>query len=711
MLTDLPEHIVTSLSLDDDDNLYAGVTGSGRVYKLVTVGQSDQTTTSPSVFFESGQGSVTSLSFCPFDKRLYVGTAEKGAVYSIDKSGKAKAEYQTQDRIVTGCVKDSKGDLFVSTAAKGHLIKLSADGGLSNLAGSDAFYSLYYDRASDQVFSGDGEGDITHLKNDTLSHDSFFVPVCHTEQEAVPTLCSDGKGRLFAATANLGVVRTFAMKPAAHAAYTSAVKDGGRTCKWSRLRSFGAYNEVCQEIASQVTVSSRSGQTAQPDSTWAPWQPAAYSTAAGTYALNSPPGRYLQYKLTWRDERDGTISGAAHGSAKKVCENADKVSDAIAPVTIGRVEVSYQPTNLAPEFNSISLRSGAARSGKEEVTVTASDNDGDNLSLAIEVSSDGGKTWNKIAQDLRCKTNEKRNYVEIKPQHPQDQSGAASNPDNSDRKLDASKVSHVAPSSASEQLSRSHISHQDISPRSCNPAKTPKTLNDRLQAMSIRNPGQPERDEDNAKYLDDAKPSGQDSGVSGDKNEDKDKEAKHDETGKAKDEQSKKADSASDQLKDKSKLPSGQPLAQVQQTDAQNGTEKIVWNWDTTKLQDGSYLVKFIVSDQPSNPMGHLQTIALRTVEIENSAPEITSIKLTHDKGDSASIKVVAHDKHTPIVNAIYRFDDGEPFALGNADNITDGLDAQFEAQEIAIPHGSHKLEVQVTNKAGNTATKTVSAI
>ncbi len=446
MLAERPEHIVTCLSVDDDDNLYAGVTGSGRVYKLTVAGQSDQTTTSPSVFFDSGQGSVTSLSFCSFDKRLYLGTAEKGAVYSVDKSGKAKAEYQTQDRIVTGCVKDSKGDLFVSTAAQGHLIKLSAAGGLVNLAGSDAFYSLYYDRASDQVFSGDGEGDITHLKNDTLSHDSFFVPVCHTEQEAVPTLCGDGKGRLFAATANLGVVRTFAMKPASHATYTSAVKDGGRTCKWSRLRAFGAYNEVSEEIASQVTVSSRSRQTAQPDSTWAPWQPAAYSTAAGTYALNSPPGRYLQYKLTWRDERDGTISGAsAHGSAKKTGYNLRKKIEAIAPVAIGRVQVNYQ-------------------------------------------------------------------------------------------------------------------------------------------------------------------------------------------------------------------------------------------------------------------------TIALRTVEIENSAPEITSIKLTHGKGDSASIKVVAHDNHTPIVNAIYRFDDGEAFALGNTDDITDGLDAQFEAREIAIPHGSHKLKVRVTNKAGNSAVKAVSA-
>lgn len=72
----LPEQIITSLCVDDEDNLYAGVVGSGKVYKFSPGdgGKSKPAT----VFFDSGQASVSSLSYCSFDKRLLVGTAEKG---------------------------------------------------------------------------------------------------------------------------------------------------------------------------------------------------------------------------------------------------------------------------------------------------------------------------------------------------------------------------------------------------------------------------------------------------------------------------------------------------------------------------------------------------------------------------------------------------------------------------------------------------------
>ncbi len=185
-IAQLPEQIITSLCFDDSDNLYAGVTGTGKVYKLAeTQGKKLEQT----VVFDSGQASVTALFYSNSDKRLYVGTAEKAAVYSIDKEGKSHAEYQSSDHIVTGIVRDTKGDLYVSTAASGHLVKLS-HGTVTSLASSDAFYTLHYDATHDSVFSGDAEGDITQMRQDPLSHESFFLPVCHTEQEAVLALAS-----------------------------------------------------------------------------------------------------------------------------------------------------------------------------------------------------------------------------------------------------------------------------------------------------------------------------------------------------------------------------------------------------------------------------------------------------------------------------------------------------------------------------------------
>lgn len=677
VIAKLQEQIITSLAVDESNNLYAGVTASGAVYQipLNKVKHSDASAddnaalekTIATKIFDSGQANVTCLFYSSHDHRLYVGTSEKGAVYSIDQNKNVRAEYQTQDHIVTGVAKDSKGDLYVATAAQGHLVKLPASGGVVNLASSDAFYTLHYDRGRDAVFSGDAEGDITHAQTDPLSRESYFVPVCHSEQEAILALASNGTGTLFAGTCNLAFARTFDMKPANNATYTSIVKDAGRTARWSRLRAYGAYNEVSDLIGKQIDVESRTGDTSQPDGTWSQWQKSQYKDEA--YVLNAPAGRYMQYRLIWHPDNSTTSGGM--------------------PVAIGKTEVSYQPANSAPDFSTISLKTGSACSGKEDVTINAVDPDGDNLALAIDVSEDGGKTWTQVASNLRpahsdlpARPGYKSAYTE------------KSSPDPANR---------VPPDS---------ISNQPVKPNGLLPLIQGQTTND--SARSGANPSIP---------LDETRPTekpsepepGKDDKDKSDKDQEKykDKEARHDDGDKAKEGDLKKADakeSKPEKQKSKNKVPVA-PATAKSSDNASSSGEKFTWTWDTSKLKDGSYLIKFTADDLPSNPHGHLQTIALRTVEVENAPPEITSVKLNQGKNHSATLVVRAHDKHTPIVNATYRFDDGEPFALGSADNITDGLDAEFTVNEITIPHGSHKLEVQVTNKAGNSATKTINVL
>ncbi|HEY9719181.1 MAG TPA: hypothetical protein V6C69_17025 [Trichormus sp.] len=680
----LTEQIITCMCVDQDDNLYAGVAGSGKVYKLPP-GQKDRLAPrTASMLFDSGQADVTCLFYSQNDKRLYIGTAERGDVYSIDAAGAVKAEYQSPDHIVTGIVRDSKGDLYVATAASGHLFKLAANGAQTTLATSEAFYTLLYDRATDTVYSGDGEGDITQAQTDPLSHDSYFVPVSHTEEEAVLALASDGKGKLFCGTSNLAVARTFEMKPASPAVYTSIVKDAGRKAKWSRLRAFGAYNEVSDLIARTVQVESRSGEISQPDETWSNWLPAKYSDEA--YVLASPPGRYMQYRLTWRPDTGATKSSA----------------HAKAPVSIGKVEVTYQPTNVAPEFTSISLKTGTACSAKQDVSVVATDPDGDNLALSIEASADGAKTWIPLVANLRS-------------HHPSKDAHAAGDKAAESKKRETNSESHKPnkEEQKEEPKERSAASNQKDTD-----VATPS--NPHLGYESENSSGA------DAVELDADKPADPDADKDKDKDKEKDKdadkenkEAKHEDKGDAdksasddkgaKDKVIVKETKAADKLHSKAKLPSGQPLAQLKAAEPSTTGEKFTWNWDTAKLKDGNYVVKMTLDDVPSNPAGHLQTVALRTIEVDNSPPEITLLKLTKGKDRAAgSLSVKAHDKFTPIVNATYRFDDGEPFALGNPDNITDGLDAEFAVNDLTIPHGSHKLEVQVTNEAGNTATKTI---
>jgi hypothetical protein len=673
------------------------VTGTGKVYRITPVKEPGA---EPKVtaLFDSGQATVMSLFYCRGDKRLYVGTAEKGAVYSVDRSGASKAEYQSPDHIITGVVRDSKGDLYVASAAQGHLIKIAPNGAVTTLATSEAFYTLYYDRAQDAVFSGDGEGDITQAQVDPLSHESYFLPVCHTEQEAVLAISSDGKGRLFAGTSNLAMARTFDMKPSTSATYTSIVRDAGRQARWSRVRAYGAYNEVSDALARTIQVETRTGETSSPDETWSPWRAASY--ANDSYVISSASGRYMQYRLVWKPDQEGTKSG---GEAR--------------PASVGKIEVTYQPTNLPPEFSTISLKTGTACSGKQEVTINATDPDNDNLALAVEVSRDGAKTWTEVASDLRSHhtSTSKETHSSEKTSTSSDSSSKDKSSDDADKSkdlksddADKSKDAKNDDSGNKDKTAGPDDKHDSEDAAASSP--------DMLDASAEEKPSNPD-DGDKDKDKDKSKDSDKDKDKDKDaQDKDKDnKEAKKDDQKSDSEKAAKslediraQAKAALEKLKSKNKLPAGQPLAHVKGTDSGSSGEKFTWNWDTSKLKDGSYVVKFVLNDQPSNPAGHLETVALRTIEIDNAPPEIVSVKLTHEKEKKVSIVVTAHDKHTPIVNATYRFDDGEPFALGSPDNITDGLDADFAVTDINIPHGSHKLEVQVTNKAGNTATKTI---
>src|SRR5581483_5593102 len=127
----------------------------------------------------------------------------------------------------------------------------------------------------------------------------------------------------------------------------------------------------------QIKVETRTGESSQPDETWSAWKDAAFKD--GAFAINSPAARYFQYKLTWKSSDNNNAS----------------------PASIGRVEVSYLPRDMAPKISTVSVKPASNLSGKQNIDVTGTDSDNDNLSLNIEISSDAGKTWQTLAANLR----------------------------------------------------------------------------------------------------------------------------------------------------------------------------------------------------------------------------------------------------------------------------------------------------------------------
>ncbi len=325
-----------------------------------------------------------------------------------------------------------------------------------------------------------------------------------------------------------------------------------------------------------------------------------------------------------------------------------------APVILGRVEVSYLPADAAPKIASVSLKPATAMSGKHDLTVSGTDPDNDNLLLSIAISPDGARSWQPLVSDLRPKRISKAAVKE-----------------------ETSPEGNEKTTAASETREKSSDEDKD-------------------------------KDKDKDKNKDKETKDG---------DKDAPKEGEKDPLG----ELSKKVThkSGKDKAKDKDKSKDLKanivrlPLEKKPEKSSNDNSsgakitaEDFSWSFDTSKLKDGNYIVKFTVDDRPSNPEDHHEAVALRSVTIDNAPPEIESMDSSRDADGNLKIKITAVDKLTPITNATFKIDDGEPFALGGVDGGTDGLQVTLGAGGLKVKPGSHKLEVKLSDAAGNSVTK-----
>jgi hypothetical protein len=721
------ESIIASLAVDDTDNLYAGTASTGKVYKIDAARKS-------SVVFDSGQAHILSMFYHKPSGELLIGTGERGSVYALAKTGKAKAVYQSPDHFVTGVVKDAKGDLYVSSAGTGHLVRVMPTGETTTLATSDAFYTLHYDAETDSVISGDAEGDVTMAIIDPLTKQPYFMPVSHTEQEAVLALASNGKN-LYAGTSNLAVLREFRMQLSDKPVYVSAVKDASKPARWSRIHAYGPFNERNLELAAKLKMETRTGETAKPDETWSNWQPAALQ--GDTFAVASPVGRYFQYKLSWDTSKD-----------KLGAEKIDKL-------TLGRIDTTFLPTNTLPQISSISVRSGIAVAGKQEISVTGTDADGDNLMLSMDFSSDGGTTWKPLKDEIRSKTSAKKESKStVVSDDDEVISADGKDKDGKDKDKEKSKDDPPSAESTATKDGDGKSSDKDADKSSGDKSKSDKS--DKSDKSEEKKDGAKSEsfgvsaDEPDMIALDDqeetARARHKKKEGAGDKNhgdkkpEDKAEDKKDGEGDKKADSEKKDGDKKAegdshdkdghdkdhDKAKDSDKKKDTKVTAKKKATPRANlptssggdsgskateggaTTETFTYSWDTKKQPDGNYLVRFTIDDRLSNPSGHQQVVNLRSVIVDNAAPEIELIDHKRQADGKLEFKVTASDKLTSVANATYKIDDGEPFALSFDPDSIDGLKATLVASNVKVGTGSHKVEVKVSDRAGNTATKTI---
>jgi sugar lactone lactonase YvrE len=216
-------------------------------------------------------------------------------------------------------------------------------------------------------------------------------------------------GRLAAfATANPGRVVAVGDGVESPATYLSDVHDTNSVATWGLLR---------WEAEGRVALSTRSGNTEEPDDSWSAWTE-PYPDAAGS-GITSPPARFLQ----WRAELTESAAPPATLTAVTVAYLPRNTRPRVASVTVHPPGVVFQRPFTSDDTAIAGLDDAVAdarrppgdtgppspspgrrmfRKGLQTITWSADDPDEDDrLSYALEYRRDGDEAWRELRRDLR----------------------------------------------------------------------------------------------------------------------------------------------------------------------------------------------------------------------------------------------------------------------------------------------------------------------
>jgi hypothetical protein len=209
-------------------------------------------------------------------------TGTKSAIYAITKDGSIETVYNSGEQTVYSATMRGDETLLVATGPKGRLLSI--------------------DRAKQvSVISDFPEEDLTQL---LAAGDVVYI-----------------------GGSNQGKVYGLRAQKARSGAFESAAMDA------KTVASFGKISwRVTNPGATKIELSTRTGNTSKPDSTWSDWS-AAYSAPGQQMA--SPRARYLQWRVSFR---------ADAGSAQSA-----------QPDLLDQVQIAYLQQNLRPLVTSIEV--------------------------------------------------------------------------------------------------------------------------------------------------------------------------------------------------------------------------------------------------------------------------------------------------------------------------------------------------------------------
>ncbi|WP_239461296.1 hypothetical protein [Occallatibacter savannae] len=342
-------HYIWDMAFDAAGKLYIAVGGPGAIYRVNPTTPENK----PDLFFKTDEQHIRSLAW-DTKGNLIAGTDGSGLVYRISPQGKGYVLFEAPRREITSVAVGADGTIYAASVGdKSHnplpplpvqgvgtitftIVQpgsLQAANASSSAPDGTELYAIAEDQAprkiwsskEDIVYALDAQADGILAISGNRGHifriqkNGDYADIAHVEAQQGLSLANAPGGAVLIGTGNTGKLYSLG-KTQTHE-YASDVLDAGAFARFGRV-------EVEPDSANYDLLT-RSGNVEQPirgrgDWGWSDWQPLKDG------AVQSPPGRFLQWKAILRDGGQ-----------------------------LGEVGVNYLPVNAAPNVDDLVVVPGA----------------------------------------------------------------------------------------------------------------------------------------------------------------------------------------------------------------------------------------------------------------------------------------------------------------------------------------------------------------
>lgn len=394
---------IWDMKFDNNGNLYAAAGGNNaRVLKISSNGNITE-------ILKTEEQHAMSLYFDSKNNKLYIGTAGRGLVLSVDLSTNLenpsyKTVYDTAQNEVYAITMDNIGNLYFGTATRepSYLILPSIiDGGkLADDSAKEFRNSLYKADTNGTVqrlfflnqtlvfaLSSDIDNNIYFITGDNADiykingNDGLLSYIGGLENKTLSTFSATKDGLYFAISKTGEIYKMQNGNPSEG----SFISDTLDLKLLSKLGSLKAMTTIPD--GSDISFEVRTGNVARVDNTWSD-----FTKVSEDGKINAPDGRFLQFRITMKNSN-------ANEKSVPVLSSMDftYIENNLPPdVLNGGLTTYYKQQNDSSE----TTKSPQLEENETMIYWKGSDPNGDKLIYDLEYRLKGEKNYRKLANNL-----------------------------------------------------------------------------------------------------------------------------------------------------------------------------------------------------------------------------------------------------------------------------------------------------------------------